>query len=221
MGLVIVGVPFYVLVLSKGFAGVAAMPAAIPIAAVALAIIVGIGHRLTGSGPQAGRMPYRRGNPAAGIAVGLAMIVGGIFMSFKAGADVRRYDADASCTAGFGGAPVAGGMHARPRRDFPGLPLRTSQRRRVHDPAKPRRLDDQRGRAHAIPRRRVLGRRNGDKLATVQYFDGKVAQVETQSGRVATADMPIEREKFWTLMGLVGGGFGLMAAIGVLVRGMF
>ena len=59
-GLLVVGVPFYLIVIRQGWAGLAAMPYAIPIAAVALALIIAIGHRFMGTGQSVGYVPLRR-----------------------------------------------------------------------------------------------------------------------------------------------------------------
>jgi hypothetical protein len=220
-GLLVVGVPFYLIVIRQGWAGLAAMPYAIPIAAVALALIIAIGHRLTGTGRSVGYTPVRGGNPAGGIVAGLALVAAGIAMSFKAGADVHRYDADPSCSALF----TAGGTVGACRLERVKITQTFSCGRRGNSSCMTLQRSD--GSTVSVTngtnfRGSVFrGARNGDRSAEVQYFDGRVVQVETQSGRVATSDLPFEREKFWTLMGLVGGMFGLVATVAVLVRGVF
>jgi hypothetical protein len=220
--LLVVGLPFYFFIWRQGAFGLSVVPYAIPVAALAVAVLVGIGHRMAGTPSFAyGGNTMRRGNPVAGV-VGSVVLVGGcIFMSFKAGADVHRYNADKSCAAGFAldsNTQGACGLdHVRITRTYYGG-------RHNSTPYMTLQLRDgslQTVRAGTNFRGDVFeGARHGDVLATIQYFDGRIAQVETQSGRAATGDMPLESEKQWTLIGLIGGGFGLIAAIVVLMRGV-
>jgi hypothetical protein len=223
IGLLIVGVPFYFVVVRQGWAGLSALPYAIPVAAAALAVILMIGHRVTGTGPTPapGYAPYRR-SPAGGIAAGVLLVAGGIFMSFKAGSDVRRYNADPSCFGGFAGSTAAGACTLEPVR------ITRAYGCGRHGSADCMTLESRDGTVYNVQARTDYrgnvyrsARDGNDRSATAQLFDGRVVQVETQSGRVATGDMPLERERFWTLMGLVGGGFGLIAAAVALVRGIF
>jgi hypothetical protein len=218
--LLVVGVPFYLIVLSHGWAGILAMPYAIPVAAVALALIVAFGHRLTGTGASYAWLSPRTSNPAGGIVVSLLFVVGSIVMSFKAGADVRRYNADPTCSSVFA---AAGGAGACALEDVRISQAYSCGRNNgtscltLESPSRPATTV----RLRANFRGNVFrGALDGDRTATVQYFDGRAVQIETHSGRVATADYPLENEKFWTLLGLVFGGFGIIGAIAALVRGV-
>ena len=221
-GLLIVCVPFYFIVLRQGWAGVIAMPYAIPIAAVALAIIVAIGHRIGGTSALSYRMPVRRGNAGGGIVAGLILVAAGIFMSFKAGADTHRYQNDPSCSAGFAGAGVPGGCRLEH------MKITATYACGRHDNSSCLTLESADGSLSNVSLARNIrgnvyrgARDDGDRLAEVQYFDGRIVEVETRSGLLATTNLPLESEKFWTLMGLVGGFFGLVAAAVVMVRGIF
>jgi hypothetical protein len=220
--LLVVGLPFYFFIWRQGAVGLSIVPYAIPVAAIAVAVLVGVGHRMAGTPSFAyGGNSARRGNPVAA-AVGSLVLVGAcVFMSFKAGADVQRYNTDKSCAAGFALDSSAQGAcsldHVRITRTYYGGRSGNTQYITVqlHDGSL------QTVRVGTNLRGDVFdGARHGDVSATIQYFDGRIAQVETQSGRSATTSMPFEAEKQWTIIGLVGGGFGLIAAVIVLTRGI-
>jgi hypothetical protein len=222
IGLAVVGIPFYFIVARQGWGALSAMPYAIPVAAVALAVVLFVGHHLTGTAPQPGGIPLRRGNPAGGIVGGLILVGAGIFMSFKSGGDVRRYQNDPSCSAGFTAAGAAGACSLDQVRIIGAY---ACGRHNASDCIRVERSD---GTSRSVTLARDYrgsvyrgARDSGDRFAEVQYFDGRIVQVETRSGRSATSDMPLERERLWTLIGMVGGFFGLIAAAVVLVRGIF
>jgi hypothetical protein len=213
--LTVVGVPVWLILTHGGSINLSLLPYAIPIAAIAIALLAALGNAVFGAAPRP--VYYRRSNPAAGIVVGVLGVVAGAWFFFNADRDVHAYANDPSCaslfmTAGQSGAcrvesariesTYVGGGRSSTWRVVLALPDGTN--------ADVNLVREVRGNVWT-------GARRGDEAATVQYFRNRIVQVETRSGRAFTGNMPLEIEQTWALLGIGAGLIGLISAGRVLL----
>jgi hypothetical protein len=215
----VVGIPVALILNHGGSINLGLLPYAIPAAAIAIAILVAIGHAIVGPGPQ--RIVYvgRRGSPASGVLIGVVGLAVGGWLMFGAGHDAKAYANDPSCSAGFtldSGTPGAcrlAGAHIDAANATGGRSTSYSLNLTFGD-----------GSTGTVTLgREVRGNvwtaaRNGsDESATVQYYGNRIVQVETRSGLAHTSRMPIDLERTWALVGIGAGLLGLVSAARVIL----
>jgi hypothetical protein len=212
--LTLVGVPVWLILTRGGNLNLSLLPYAIPIAAIAIALLVALGNVLFGAAPQPVTY-WRRSNPAAGIVIGVLGVVAGTWFFSNADRDVHTYANDPSCSSLFTLTPGQSGACRveRAHIDSSYVAGRHSDAWRVvlaltHDDV---------NLVREIRGNVWNGARSGDDEARVQYFRNHIVQVETQSGRAFTSSMPLEIEQTWALLGIGAGLIGLISAGRVLL----
>jgi hypothetical protein len=197
---------------------------AVPIAAIAVLVLVSVARLFSGaprpviSGPRI----TRRGNPMVGMVLGaVGLTVAGV-MAVSADNAMRSYLAEPSCRAGFAADPGAGGRC----RLVPVRIVRAYHTGR-HNSYATLDLEFPDGSV----RRAVVGQnvngalwiaaRNGTSLEATAQLDGpSVVQLQSAAGTIQTDQYPQNQLRQWTFIGLVAGGFGLISALGILLRGI-
>jgi len=219
--LLVVGGTVYFTVVRGGAIDVGTLVYAIPVGAIAFAILATAGYRVFAPRVARAAAPvWRRGNPMVHLVVCTAglLVVGALFLA--ADADARAFAADPSCAAGLSGARASTGRcgveTARVVRSW-STRHRSSTSRHIELV-----LSD--GRDVAL----VLGRatsgdlwdavRTGtDRAAIVQTYRGRVVHIATASGRSNTSTMPSERSQFFFFLAIAFAAGGLISAFRLLL----
>jgi hypothetical protein len=225
--LTVVGVPAYLAVVHGSTIDVGAFVYAVPIAAIAFAIVASIGYALVGTRALArpagsftsGARRYGGGfgrSPRAQLIVGaLGLLVLGTVFLFT-DADARVYASDPTCA----GTQAAGGACSEQDVWVSGA-WTTSGRGGSHPHVRVA-LPDGRNVAMTLAGSNAwavydAARQPGARDATVQWYHGRIVALSDSAGRSATDGMPARRRDGIFITALVFAAIGLIGAVRSLI----
>ncbi len=217
--LLVVGVPVYFAVVRGSTIDVGTLVYAIPVGAIAFAILATVGYRVFAPRIAYAAPTWRRGSPMVHLCVCAAglLVVGALFLA--ADADARAFVADPSCAAGLSNGRASAGAcgveTARVVRSW-STHHRSSTVRHVELA-----LSDGRDVALALGRATSgdlwdAVRSGADRQAIVQTYRGRVVWIATASGRSNTSAMPSERSQFYFFLVIGFAAGGLLSAFRLL-----
>jgi hypothetical protein len=202
--LLVVGVPVYFAVVRGSTIDVGTLVYAIPVGAIAFAILATVGYRVFAPRIAYAAPTWRRGSPMVHLCVCAA---------------ARAFVADPSCAAGLSNGRASAGAcgveTARVVRSW-STHHRSSTVRHVELA-----LSDGRDVALALGRATSgdlwdAVRSGADRQAIVQTYRGRVVWIATASGRSNTSAMPSERSQFYFFLVIGFAAGGLLSAFRLL-----
>ena len=220
--LLVVGLPAYVSVVHGNVIDLGAFVYAVPITAIAFAVLATIGYRLVSIAPGTpvapGRLVTWRASrhPFLHLAVSVAgLVIVGIYFVLT-DADTRAYNADASCTAPSYERTADGACVLVPAQIVDAWT--TSSRSGTRKHLRLALSDGSQSSVTVFPSSAFwhAAGYGTDRSATVQFYRGRIVEVTTTEGRAQTSGMPAARLQSAFIIAIVLALFGMISAARIL-----
>jgi hypothetical protein len=224
--MLLVGIPAYFCVVHGNTIDIGALVYAVPICAIAFAVLASIGYRLVAISPVTPVPPSRAAawrvgqHPLLHLALCVAgLTIAGIFFVVE-DADVSTFNADPSCTLALTYEPPDAGACTLAQARIEDAWMSSSRNGTSYHLRVA--LADGSEASIELSGPRPPGFWHAasygtDRTATVQLYRGRIVAITTQAGRSETLGMPSERLRVTFVFAIVLAVFGLVSAVRILL----